>query len=115
VRKNQNGEAYQAWLEDLPYLDTPDALWWVEHNNPDRPHSIEFEHPPLVQGTAEPFLGGAALEYSIEGFKQPAGTRTITAPTTILKTHFVEVTQEEPSEGSEELEPLDPEREEDVS
>jgi hypothetical protein len=43
----------RVWLAEEPYVDTPDGLWWVEHEDPSDPKHYEFVLPPNVIGTAK--------------------------------------------------------------
>jgi len=110
------GQYYQAWSEELPYVETLDGLWWVEHVDPLHPGAAEFQLPPLVEGRAEPFIEGMALDYSIQGYQVPAKSRTIFSPSTKLKTSFLLAHLEDPSEEEPvEEDPPEPETEEDAS
>jgi len=41
-----------VWEVALPYVDTSDGLWWVEHADPDNPTRAEFVEPAGIGGTA---------------------------------------------------------------
>lgn len=41
-----------VWAVDLPFVDTTDGLWWVEHADPDNPNRPEFVVPAAVIDTA---------------------------------------------------------------
>ncbi len=47
------GEAPDTiWVDQSPYVDSVDGLWWVEHSDPSRPGLSEFREPPLLVGIA---------------------------------------------------------------
>lgn len=57
-----------VWVEQLPFVDTLDGLWWIEHADPEAPVDAEFVLPPLLEGTA--IAQDAAdpdMDYSFEG------------------------------------------------
>ncbi|MCB9855178.1 MAG: hypothetical protein H6818_05775 [Phycisphaerales bacterium] len=44
-----------VWKTDSPTVDTPDGLWWVQHELPGNPKLSEFDAPPPVSGQANTF------------------------------------------------------------
>lgn len=55
------------WYEAFPFVDSPDGLWWIEHDNHLSPRLSEFVLPPRLVGTAtaqEPLEPD--LEYELE-------------------------------------------------
>ena len=41
-----------VWAVDLPFVDTTDGLWWVEHADPNAPVRSDFAVPAAVIDTA---------------------------------------------------------------
>lgn len=44
----------KSWTVELPYVDTEDGRWWVNHGDPMAPVRADFVEPPLIDDTATP-------------------------------------------------------------
>lgn len=63
-----NGQGVRAWAEEYPDLSAYDDVWWVEHDDPLDPDTIEFSSPPFFEGTAEARnQGDPDMDYELEG------------------------------------------------
>ena len=51
-RESLTGGNENRWNITLPFVDTPDGLWWIEHADPDIPVRSEFTVPPTLLGLA---------------------------------------------------------------
>ena len=65
-----------VWAVDLPFVDTTDGLWWVEHADPNAPVRSDFAVPAAVIDTAvasDP--GSPNLYFDVVGvpYTPPAG------------------------------------------
>jgi hypothetical protein len=68
IEIREYGTPDTVWIEDLPFVDTPDGLWWVEHEKPVSPQPADFTLLPAVEGTAiAQDLYDRDLEYAIAG------------------------------------------------
>ena len=57
-----------TWSDPLPAVDTPDGLWWVEHDDPMDPEASEFASVPYIEGLADATdPQDDDLEYELEG------------------------------------------------
>jgi len=62
------GEDEVMWGADRPAIDTPDGLWWVEHQDPMQPIMEEFTVLPHIAGTATSFDPAVAdMLFDMEG------------------------------------------------
>ena len=53
VEPGEGQESDTVWIEEDPYVDTVDGLWFVEHADTAKPEAEEFHSPPLMFGTAK--------------------------------------------------------------
>jgi len=68
VREKATLGSDTVWAVDLPYVGTPDGLWWVEHADPSAPVRSEFIVPAALADTAVAQDASVPdLEFYIEG------------------------------------------------
>ncbi len=68
IQYDSQGSVIAEWVERSPAPDTLDGLWLIEHADPEKPQSSEFDFPPLITGMAvarNP--SDDDLDYSFEG------------------------------------------------
>lgn len=104
VRRMAPLETYTAWSEPLPFLDTPDGLWWVEHADVHQPQDGEFTRLPHIEGRASAFIDGPSLDYELQGVVYDDDSRSAAFAGAGLIAAFMLN-----HDGSSESEPADPE------
>ena len=83
--------------EYLPWIDTPDGLWWVTHGDPLHPEATDFSSPPPVAGIANVEGGSAGVvEYDVDGQAAPTGPSSPFPVTSLLSYHVQMVGASDP-------------------
>ena len=63
-----NGQDEGVWEEDYPDLSAYDGVWWVDHDDPMDPDTLEFALPPFFEGrAASKDQSDPDLDYELEG------------------------------------------------
>ena len=58
----------RVWTEDEPYVDTPDGLWTIEHDDVENITTEDFDEVPYIAGKAWPDdPRDPELDYDFEG------------------------------------------------
>lgn len=97
------GQAPKRWIKENPALDTPDGLWWVEHEDPLNPVESEFGVPPRLVGVAKAQdTGYDDLDYGFVGVTPPP-----TSSQALAQYHFQQLNLADPEAESVDEEPVD--------
>jgi len=97
------------WTEELPYVNSPDGLWWVTHDDVLAPALDEFADVPFLSGTAlaDDPSNDDDLDYDFEGttYQVPLDGKPY-QHTAGISYWFQRATEPEPEEEDDEV-PLD--------
>ncbi len=103
IRKPDSGGPDQVWIEESPTVNTPDGLWWIDHDDHAAPKLEEFVLPPSLDGTADAQNpSDPDLEYDLEGVTYvPPRRGGLYAITGALTYSFTMVGQTEPDDSGD--------------
>ena len=100
-----------VWGVDLPFVDTPDGLWWVEHVDPGSPVRPDFKAIPPVVDTAianDPADDDLEFDVSEGVYTEPPEGDPWEVTTALDFTFTVEGEQEPAASGENEMVEIPP-------